>query len=115
MSKASDYWTECVSIAVEECGLVATEEQIDTIASAVEAGHDNYGLAFYTPPASDRYNDIEREWKEKLKELERRYDAYRDNAEKAVKKALRQFPDSNVSIGEHGDVFRHDGRTERIQ
>lgn len=41
-----DYWEECISIALEECGLSATKEQINDIAGAVEGAHENYGMAF---------------------------------------------------------------------
>lgn len=112
---AQEYWIECVSLGADECGATLTKEQIECIAGSVQGGHENYGMAFYAPPASDRYNQIEREWKAKYDALERAFEAYRDNAEKAVKKALRQYSDTQVIIGEHGEVFRHDGRTEQIQ
>lgn len=111
----SDYWTECISAAAEECGLTLTPEQLECLAGGAEGGHDNYGMAFYSPPWSDRMGDIEREASDKLKRLQAEFDAYRNNAETAVKLALRQYDDANVSIGEYGEVFRHDGRTERIQ
>ena len=72
-------------------------------------------MAFYSPPASDRLSDIEREWKAKNAALQREFDAYRGNAETAVRKALKQYDDANVSIGEHGEVFKHGGRTVQIQ
>jgi hypothetical protein len=78
-------------------------------------GHENYGMAFYSPPSSDRLNSIESEWKAKYANLQREFDTYRGNAETAVRKALHQYSDSDVSIGEHGEVFRHGGRTEQIQ
>lgn len=40
-----DYWKECVATALDECGLVATDEQIESIARDVEGGHENYGMA----------------------------------------------------------------------
>ena len=110
-----DYWKECISIAADECGAVLTDTQIAAIAESVEGGHENYGMAFYSPPASDRYRQIEREWEAKYKSLQREFDAYRGNAETAVKKALRQYDDAQVTIGEYGEVLRHGGRTERIQ
>lgn len=61
-----DYWKECISIAAEECGLTLTDEQLDALASSAQAGHEHYGMAFYSPPSSDRYDQIEREWKAKL-------------------------------------------------
>lgn len=112
---AQEYWIECVSIAADECGASLTKEQIACIADSVQGGHENYGLAFYAPPASDRYNQIEREWKAKYDALRHEFDAYRGDAETAVKKALRQHRDTQVTISEYGEVFRHDGRTEQIQ
>lgn len=111
----SEYWIECLSIAADECGASLTTEQRDFIASAIKDGHDTYGMAFYSPPASDRLNEIESEWKAKLDRLQKQFDIYMGNAETAVKKALRQYPDANVTIGEDGEVHRHDGRTTQIQ
>lgn len=110
-----EYWKECISIAADECGLKLTDDQIAALAESVQGGHENYGMAFYTPPPSDCYDRIEREWKAKYEALRRDFDAYRNNAETAVKKALRQYDDANVSIGERGEVFRHGGRVEQIQ
>lgn len=110
-----DYWTECVATAAEECGVALTDEQLKYLADAVEGGADNVGQAFYTPPASDRLSVIEREAQSKLDALQREFDRYRNDAESAVRRALGQYTDANVSIGEGGDVFRHGGRTEQIQ
>lgn len=110
-----DYWKECMSIAADECDLQLTDDQLESLAESAESGHENYGMAFYSPPGSDRYDDIEREWKSKYKALELEFAAYRGNAEKAVGQALKQYSDAHVSIGEHGEVFRHGGRTEQIQ
>lgn len=110
-----DYWKECISLGAEECGLSLTDEQLGALAESAKGGHQYYGMAFYSPPQSERLDDIEREWKAKMKRLQDEFDAYQENAEKAVKKALRQYSDANVSIGEYGEVFRHDGRTEQIQ
>ena len=40
-----DYWKECISIALEEEGVDATEVQIENIAGAVEGAHECYGMA----------------------------------------------------------------------
>lgn len=111
----SDYYAECVSEAAEEVGLSMTPEQAKYIGEAVDGAADNVGMAFYSPPASDRYAQIEREWEAKFKALQREFDTYRGNAETAVKVALRQHRDAHVSIGEHGEVRRYDGRSDRIQ
>ena len=111
----TDYWTECIAQAAEDCGLEMTPEQLGAIATAAEAGHECYGQAFYSPTASDRVSDIQSEYDRKLKSLRAEFDQYRSNAEAAVKKALRVHRDDRVSIGTYGEVLRHDGRTERIQ
>ena len=110
-----DYWAECISIAADECGLEITAEQLSELASSVQSGHENYGMAYYSPPSSDRFNQIDRDWQKRFDALQAEFEAYRGNAEKAVGKALRQYSDANISIGDHGEVFRHGGRTEQIQ
>lgn len=110
-----DYWAECVSTAADEVGLVLTPEQLAHIANAVVGAHENYGMAFYRPPPSDRLAAVEREWKQKYERLQAELEKYRHDAEVAVKQALRQPHDANISIGEYGEVFRHGGRTTQIQ
>jgi hypothetical protein len=112
-SKA-DYYAEGLSESFDEHGIVATVDQIRAVAADVELYVENQGMAFYSPPASDRINDIEREWKAKYEALRKEFAAYQGNAETAVKKALRQNSDANVSIGQYGEVHRHDGRTTQI-
>lgn len=112
---AFDYWKECVSEAAESCGVELTEEQVIHIAASVEGCHENFGMAFYSPPPSDRLAVIEQEAQAKYDRLEREFEAYRDNANTAIRKALRQHPDAVVSVEEGGEVYRHGGRTERIQ
>lgn len=110
-----DYWKECISLGAEECGLTITPEQLGELAASVAGGHECYGMAFYSPPASDRLNEIEREWKRKYDDLRAEFDRYQINAETAVKQALRQDPKASVSIGKYGEVVRHGGRTTVIQ
>jgi translation elongation factor EF-Tu-like GTPase len=114
MSKKIDYWKECVATAADECGVSLSAEQLQYIAESVEGCHDNYGLAFYEPPASDMLSEVERKWEQKYKALRAEFDAYENNAEKALKRALRMPGDSLVGIDSRGDVYRYDGRTERI-
>jgi hypothetical protein len=114
MSKSA-YWAETIAQAAEDVNLTLTEEQLECLAGAVEISHDNYGLAFYSPPASDYYDRIESEWSKKYKDLEREFEKYKRNAETAVGQALRQRHDTPVRIGDNGEVFRIDGRTTQIQ
>lgn len=111
----NDYWAECIADAAEEIGLAITDEQRAHLASSVQGAHENYGMAFYSPPPSDRMNEIDRGWQKRFDALQTEFDQYRGNAEKAVGKALRQFSDASISIGDDGEVFRHGGRTEQIQ
>lgn len=110
----SDYYAEMLSESLDENGVTASREQIAAVASDIVICVENQGMAYYEPPASDRLNDIEREWKAKYEALKREFEAYQGNAETAVKRALRQHSDTSVSIERHGEVFRHGGRTEQI-
>lgn len=115
MSEHKDYWKDCIAEAAGECGLNLTPEQLDCLAGGAEGGHEHYGMAFYSPPWSDRMGDIQRESTDKLKRLQAEYDKYKRNAETAIKQALRVHLDDPVTIGERGEVLRHGGRTVRIQ
>lgn len=41
-----NYWKECISEALDDAGINATEDQIKTIAEWVSGAHENYGMAF---------------------------------------------------------------------
>jgi len=113
--KELDYWEECLDGSFEEHGVAVTTDQLKAIAEDIQIGHDTYGMAFYSPPASDRVADIEREYKKRHDDLQHEFDKYRANAETAVKKALHQCSDAQISIGDDGEVLKYDGRTEQIQ
>ena len=112
---ALKYWQECIEDAALDAGFTLTRSQIMVLGEAAQSGHENIGMAFYSPPPSDRIAACDREWKEKIDRLQREHDAYVKNAETAVKVALRQQRDAHVSIGENGEVTRYDGRSEVIQ
>ncbi len=109
------YWEEAIFCSLDEVGIPATPEQITQIAKNIETSHENYGMAFYSPPSSDRISDINKEWEKKYKDLEKDFDKYKINAIKAVGQALGQRNDARIGIGEYGEVFRYDGRTTQIQ
>lgn len=120
MSAYTDYWAEALSCSFDEAGCqeawsALTDAQRKDIAEGIEGAHEHHGMAFYSPPASDRYAEIEREWKAKYEALKREFEVYQGNAETAVRIALRQHRDARLSIGEHGEVRKHDGRSDRIQ
>jgi hypothetical protein len=105
------YWIECVEIGADECGAALTKEQIEYIAGSVQGGHENYGMAFYSPPSSDRIDAIESEWRAKYNELKKEFDKYRENSESAVHRLARLHRDTSVSIGDYGQVTACNGRS----
>ena len=108
-----DYYAEAVSNAAEECEAVLTAEQCEYLAGAFMDAHETIGQAFYTPPASDRYAEIESEWKKKYNDLKAEFDRYRGHSERAVKESFGLHPEDQVSIGPRGQVLLHDGQGGR--
>jgi hypothetical protein len=80
----SQYWKECIATAAEECGVELSKAQLDCIAGAAEGGHENYGLAFYSPPAGDRIAVIEGECQAKVKAAQAEADRVRSDFVKNV-------------------------------
>lgn len=109
------YWEECLSIAAEENDIVLSSDQLAILAEAASAGHENYGYAFYSPPASDRIHEIEREAKAKLDSKQRELDKLESDAANAIRKAHGLYPETIISFGRNGEVFATLGRTEQIQ
>ena len=115
-----EYWKEAVECAFDTADAYdvwngLTDKQRSLIADSLQGSYECYGMAHYSPPPSDRLNEIQREADAKIKSLQREFDAYRQDAETAVKRALRQHSDVSVRIGKHGEVVRYDGRTTVIQ
>jgi hypothetical protein len=108
------YWLETVEIAASECGVMLTGEQAEYIAGAAQNAHENYDLSFYSPPSSERLNSIESEWRARHAALQREFDAYRENAERAVHRIARVGRDTSVSIGDGGEVHTYNGRSGTI-
>ncbi len=48
-----NYWKECIECAFDEAGIIATAEQVEHVADSVKCSHENYGMAFYSPPAGE--------------------------------------------------------------
>ena len=68
--KEFEYWDECVSEALEDAGVSATDEQIKIIGSWVEGAHDNYGMATGDDVASENYRaSIDRNYKEAIERV----------------------------------------------
>ena len=102
-----DYYAEGLSESFDENGIGATREQIEAVAADIATYVEHEGMAFYSPPSSDRYNEIEREWKAKYEALKKEFDRYVGNAETAVKRVGRMHSDANISIGQYGEVTRY--------
>ena len=73
VSAEENYWRDAVSIALEESGAPALNaEQLAEVADSIESSHDNYSMAFYSPPQSERTNSLMDEATKPLKaEVER--------------------------------------------
>jgi len=60
-----DYWKECVSEALCDAGIVASDEQIKSVAEFVEGAHDMYGEAnghhFIPNPVDEENKKLKRE------------------------------------------------------
>ena len=72
MSAKLDYWAESVADALSNEGIPASPEQIANIAGAMETSHENYGMAFYSPPAGEHYKREISDLKQRLNIEERK-------------------------------------------
>ena len=59
--------------------MTLTTGQLEFLAEGAKGGHEFYGMAFYSPPASERLAVIEGEWKTKYARLEIEFEKY-DNS-----------------------------------
>lgn len=66
------YWVECISEALDDAKLIATEEQIQILADWVSGAHENYGMAFGYDCISSPLVDENKELKEKLSKEKRK-------------------------------------------
>ena len=55
-----DYWKEHAEIAMDEAGLTATEDQLDTIAGVIESAHEFYGQSMGHDVASANWHAEQR-------------------------------------------------------
>lgn len=114
-----EYWQEAAETSLDEMDLfhlvqAMTAEQRAKLGEDLARSHENYGMAFYSPPPSDRISAVEREYKARIAAIEAEAEHYRRMAERAMARVLRQPRDAMISITKDGEVLRHDGRTERI-
>ena len=101
-----DYWREVVMNAADGCDLELTREQRESMADAMSAAHDRYGLAFYTPPSSDRMAEIEAEHKREVTRLRAEMDAYRATVQEGLKVRYEiNGQGTQVDIDVHGRVL----------
>ena len=78
-----DYWNECISEAMDESGIVATEAQIKTVADIVSGAHQEYGMAFghdaIPNPMIAEIEQIKARCYKELAAAEYRENCYRDS------------------------------------
>lgn len=61
--KTMDYWLECASSALDDAGVQATDEQLNTIARVIEGGAEQEHMAHQTPEGDDELELIKAELK----------------------------------------------------
>lgn len=109
------YWIETIDSSLKECGISATREQIEQIATDVQCSHENYGLSFYSPPSGDRIYDIQRENEKKLKNIQAENEKSENAAKVAISRMLNyKYRPEQIIIQNNGDAFVYDGRTTQI-
>jgi hypothetical protein len=110
-----NYWIETIESSLDECGIVATREQIKKIAENVQISHENYGLSFYSPPSEDRIYDIQRENEKKINNIQSENKKSELAAKTAISRMLNyKYRPEQIIIQNNGDVFAYDGRTTQI-
>ena len=98
------YWKECIQDAADECGLNISAEQISSIADSVRIAHENYDMAFYRPPSTDRISVLEEEKRIAVRQKEDELLRYQMLAEKCIKKSMGLRQDEIISIQDDGSV-----------
>ena len=98
-----DYWKECVAEAFEDAGIVATDEQIDTVTNWVDGAHENYGMAHgYDAIPSQIDTEVERLRKE-IDKINEQYERQLNGVRRGV--AQRRNVDvGSVYIDDSGNV-----------
>lgn len=102
--KRVDYWMECIAEAAQECDADLTESQLECIAESVAMGHECYGMAFYTPPPSDRIAEVEREWKKKYDKLKKRFDDFMERYDKGIRNLAGLRKGAHYDVHEDGEI-----------
>jgi len=65
---AFDYWKEAVEAALEELGVVMTDDQVEHMAGSMQVSADNQGMAFGHDVASHNLSQEREQEVEKLKQ-----------------------------------------------
>jgi type IV secretory pathway VirB4 component len=98
-----NYWEECVSRAFDEAGIIANDEQLGIVVSAVEGGHENYGMAFgHDCIPNPRDTDI-RELKKSIEQLKDDHERVLRGVRKGVAER-RKVDLTDVNIDDEGLV-----------
>jgi hypothetical protein len=99
-----DYWKECVTEAMEDAGIKATNEQIETVCSWVEGAHDNYGMAHGHDCIPNPMESEVDKLKQEIRRLKDDHDRQLDGVIRGVAKR-RNVSVSDVSIDDDGLVY----------
>lgn len=101
------YWEEIICQAADDYDISLTKEQLTALADAASSGHEHYSQAFYSPSWSDRFDEIDRDWRRKYEELRAEFIQYQGYAEKAYVRGAKLPSWAKVTIDKYG-VTRYD-------
>lgn len=98
-----NYWQECISEALDEAGIEASQEQIQTIAKIVSGAHENYGMAFGHDCIPNPVLAEVETLKKKIKKIEEGHEKQIFGIRKGVAER-RGIDVSNVYVDDNGNV-----------
>jgi len=98
-----DYWKECISEAFDDAGIVATEDQIETVASWVDGAHENYGMATGSDCIPNPMTSEVEELKARIRKMEEAHEAMIYGIKKGVARRRNVSP-HDVHIEGDGHV-----------
>lgn len=104
MTAKRNYWKGCMAQAAEECDLTLMDDQLQYLANAAEAAHEQYGMAFYSPPSGNGQNHEDAARKKRVTDELQRVKDQRDAYEMALRRALGLHSDDNIRVDRFGSV-----------
>ena len=101
-----DYWEDCIGEAFEDAKIVATQEQIENVASWIENAHDNFGMAH-------GHDCIPNPLQTEIEELKRNHQKEIEHIEKINYANIKDWQDN--SQGKNMTIDRLNDRIEELE